>query len=203
MVDNVVASGYFSTVIPIITAIVTALAAIGAIVIGWMGLQTWKEQLKGTSKYNAAYKLLKSVFNVQHAVEALRSRKISASRKEIQAGKNIKEAILRITESVYQTRWDVVNKLMIEFEDKQVDAEVLLGKEIALIGDKFRKCVRDMELDLRMYLEMHSIDGILNDDTFKNAQKTVMASPEGEEDNFNHTMNSIVKQYQAELRKYL
>ena len=203
MTDNVYASCCIAAKISSIKDIITALSAIGAIIIAGIGLYTWKRQLKGTSKYDVARNLLKSVYNVQHAIEALRSRKMTVRREEVGPGDNIRDALIKTTEKVYQSRWDFVNNLMIVFEDKQIDAEVLLDKNIIAIGDKFRKCVRDLEVDLRIYLQMHSMKDFYTDPTYKKVSSTVMSSVQGEKDEFNETITDIVKDYQKELSRYL
>jgi hypothetical protein len=118
---------------------------------------------------------------------------MTVRKEEVGPGENLRDALLRTTENVYQSRWDFVNNLMIEFEDKQLDAEILLDKDIVAIGNKFRKCVRDIEFDLRLFLQMHSMEGIHSDLAFKKVSSTVVWSLEGEKDELNETITEIIR----------
>src|SRR4030067_3265581 len=104
MIDNThnilcIAAGTIS-----ITDIVTSLSAFTAVIIAGIGLYTWKMQLKGTAKYDIARKLLKSVYNVKYAIEALRSRHMTIIKEANPPGADFRDAHNRATENAYQSR---------------------------------------------------------------------------------------------------
>ena len=107
------------------------------------------------------------------------------------------------TEKVYQSRLNYLNQLMIDFEDKQLDAEIILKNNINGVGDNFRKFIRGIETDLRLYLEMHSMVGIENDQMFRKLRAKILASIEPTKDEVRNEMDKLIRDYHNELDRYL
>ena len=187
-----------------LTEYITAFAAFVAVVIAGIGLYTWKMQLKGTAKYDIARNLLKSIYNVKYAIEALRSRYISATIEEESPKKiNFIETHKNAIENVYKSRLEYLNKMMVDFEGKQLDAEIIIKNGIDLIGDKFRRLVKGIESEFRLYIELHSMSNIENDETFKKLRTKILANLKQEEDGIGKNISEILKDYHNLLDRHL
>ena len=186
-----------------ITEYITAFAAFVAVVIAGIGLYTWKMQLKGTAKYDIARKLSKSIYNVKYAIEALRSRYISATIDESPQKINFIETHKIAIENVYRGRLEYLNKMMVDFEGKQLDAEIIIKNGIDLIGDKFRRLVKGIESEFRLYIELHSMSNIENDYTFKILRTKILANIKPEEDGIGKNISEILKDYHNLLDRHL
>ncbi len=55
-----------------VSGTVTAIAAVCGVWIAWKGLQTWREQLKGTTEYQLAKEILRAVYDVQETYRFIR-----------------------------------------------------------------------------------------------------------------------------------
>lgn len=93
---------------------------------------------------------------------------------------------------------------MVEFEDNQLDAEVIIGEEIIGIGNKFRSLVRQLEIYLDLYLTMKSwTDFDPNDETFKNVRSTIVENVDKSADIFLTNINAAVAEYKTILDRYI
>jgi hypothetical protein len=112
--------------------------------------------------------------------------------------------IAKIVEDAYNKRWTLVNNSMVEFEDNQLDAEVIIGEEIIGIGNKFRSLVRQLEIYLDLYLTMKSwTDFDPNDETFKNVRSTIVENVDKSADIFLTNINAAVAEYKTILDRYI
>ncbi len=186
-----------------ITDIVTSLSAVAAVIIAGVGLHTWKMQLKGTAKYDVARKLLKSVYNVKYAIEALRSRHMTITKEETPPDSDFRNAHSLAIEKVYQSRLNYLNQLMIDYEDKQLDAEIILKNNLNSVGNNFRKFIRGIEEDVRLYVELHSFSGIENDHAFLMLRGKILTGIEPAKDVVRNELDKLISDYHNELDRYL
>jgi hypothetical protein len=203
MIDNTVKIVCIAAGTTSITDIVTSISAAVAVLIAAFGLYTWKIQLKGTAKYDIARKLLKSVYNVKYAVEALRSRHMTIPKEAATPVADFRIAHNLANEKVYQSRLNYLNQLMIDFEDRQLDAEIILKNTINDAGDNFRKFIREIEADIRLYLEMHSFPDIENDQFFRELRGKSLIGVEPSKDEVRNNIDKLIRAYHDELDKYL
>ncbi len=207
MADNtcLLATTHFATGIG--KDIIVGVAAILTACVAIRGLNTWRRQLIGSSKFDTAKKLKKSIYKVQHSIDALRSRGFRSSENldsEKIPGGDTRAKIERLVEEAYNKRWALVNNSMVEFEDNQLDAEVIIGDEVIDIGNKFRSLVRQLEIDLGLYLEMKSWVGFdPNHETYKSIRSTVVENVDKNSDIFLANVKAIVAEYKTMLDKYI
>ncbi len=61
-----VVSAFWNTVITHVTAIVMAIAAAGAVVIGFLGLMTWHYELHGRADFDVARRVMRAVYDMRN-----------------------------------------------------------------------------------------------------------------------------------------
>ena len=115
--------------------IVKGLPAYLALLIGYLGLQTWQRQLQGTAKYDAARSLIRATLKVQSSIESARLGPFHLARNAPPEG-------LRILSEAAKSQYEELKNAQIEFEAAQLEAQVVWG-------DKSRKTLNDLATKLK------------------------------------------------------
>jgi hypothetical protein len=156
-------SSIASTVATVKDAI-AALAAAAAIVVAFMGLNTWKRQLHGNTKYDLARRLLRATYRLREAIRYVRTPMISVG--EIAAARKATglpdepepgEETGKNDEVTYQARWQKIYDARVEFDAEMLEAEVLLSPIIKTKADALRMCVGELHGNLYRWLGKHEL----------------------------------------------
>jgi hypothetical protein len=110
--------------------IVLAGSAIWTVLIARKGLETWREQLRGTTEFDLARKVLLSSYKIRSAVSIIRNPwAFNLSSDETQ---NLSEDEIRIKErkAIYEPRFKILYEELPNFESLTLESEALWGKEI-------------------------------------------------------------------------
>lgn len=143
---------------PYIEAI-TAIAAVFGAAAAWSGVNAWRSELKGRANFDAARNLLRSVYKIREGFFLVRQRLIVES--EFPSGysgsggstpKERKQHASAMAH-VFQNRWQALGPAVEEIEAHRIEAEVLLGKDVAEKMEPFLFCVRRLQVGIQSYLE--------------------------------------------------
>ncbi len=96
--------------------IVTITATVIGVIIACLGLRTWKEQLKGTTKYKVAKDVLFKTFRLRDTLKHTRTPYMARTTK-----KSVFET--------YNKRLDRLNRIKQKLEISKLEAEVVFGEE--------------------------------------------------------------------------
>ena len=126
---------------PIIKSIVSFLVPVVALVIAYSGLRTWRRQIKGTTEYDLARRVLKSTYELRDAISIFRSpiRNIA----QIDVGSDISPEEKRFLEEKndFEQRKKRIEELFPQYLTNRLEAEVLFGKKsIEGINDLTNLC---------------------------------------------------------------
>lgn len=124
------------------------------------GLNTWKEQLKGSAEWELARRLLRAVYRLRDALDDVRNPFMSAgelagARATLgsdEAGKNEAENLNDSTIAAYQVRWESARKAVAELQVELVEAEVLWGQEAKASMEPLRHCWVNLFSHLQFHL---------------------------------------------------
>ena len=91
-----------------IAQVVTALAAISAVLVGIAGLQTWRRELRGRSDFSLAKDVLRAVYRVRDEIGRVRDSSMFPSEWVDRPDRDPKTPISnpKDVEYAYQSRWD-------------------------------------------------------------------------------------------------
>jgi hypothetical protein len=103
-----------------ICEMVTALAAVTGVILAWRGLQTWREQLKGTSEYQLAKETLKAAYRVQETFRSVR--------KKVYIDKRSSDYDERLVRE-YERRNSKVERAYVILKERCLDAKIEWGEE--------------------------------------------------------------------------
>ena len=149
--------GIIMPLYPFIKDIITAMISIGALVIAWKGLQTWKEQITGVKTYKVVYNLHYSILKLRNAIRYGRNPAIwhSESYKAIQyarakyPNKSSEEIENDSHLYVYEMRWEEIKNASTEVESHLLGAEVLWGAEILELMKPLNRKITELNIALQ------------------------------------------------------
>lgn len=112
---------------------VAIVGTIGALIIGGLGLSTWRRQLHGTSKYEVAKKVLSTTYRLQDAIQGVRSPMLHLKKEEVEAGRVLEEE-----QRIYTER---LQRLHVE----RADLRTLALEAKAIWGSEGQDCFRSIQ----------------------------------------------------------
>ncbi|EUB84930.1 hypothetical protein [Pseudomonas sp. GM30] len=127
--------GLTKDVAAVVGSIASLVAVAAAIVFGWLGLKTWKRQLRGTTNHELSRKLLVAIYTYETTLNAARDIGLSsdelseddASKIASQTGESNRFAF---TYSVYRTRLKSIEASLVPVRAHLLEARALWGAEL-------------------------------------------------------------------------
>ena len=123
----------------------------------YLGLSTWRRELKGKSEYQLAKDVLKAVYKVREAFKVVRNPAIFSYEYPDDIinhhGHLKRESEYEGTAHVYQERWKKMAEAFQELEDLHLDAQVEWGPEYQDVIRKLRGCRVDLLIAIQTMLE--------------------------------------------------
>ncbi len=177
-----------------LTDYVTAIAAVTGVIIAGLGLGAWKKQLRGTSEYELAKRLMLQVYQLRDALQAARNPFLSVS----EGDKDDTEETWEIT--AYKKRWDVVRGILSEFYVTSLEAEVVWDDNTKKSKKSLLGLVHDLNFALEMFIRQKK-DKAFADDFHKDYEDTIYHI--SDEDKYSKSLNQAVQSYEKILKQHL
>lgn len=141
----------------IITLILTAIG----LRIAWIGLETWKKQIKGTREWETAYNLNLSIIKLREAIKYVRKPGTPPSEKQqaIQYGKNKhpekheEDIEKNVDLYTYEIRWQKISEATVEMESHLLAAEFFWGSDILNKLKPLNKKITELNIGLLQYFQ--------------------------------------------------
>lgn len=122
------------------------IGTVGALMIGTLGLFTWRRQLRGTSEYELAKKAVFKAYEVQQALQAVRNPMLYLSKEEVEAGRRLEEE-----QRIYNERMTLLYEKWAELQTIRLEAKVIWS-------DSAHNCFNEIQQrigDLRGAIWLH------------------------------------------------
>ncbi|MDC7714533.1 hypothetical protein PQU96_10400 [Vogesella sp. LYT5W] len=135
-------------IIGLVTSLIGSLAGLGAVVVAYMGLQTWKKQLIGTKQHELAGKLIRSVYEYQERFNDVRYPSLLAS--EMPADANT----VPMPKADYGKRWEALDSAKLKMKGASFDAKaglLLKSKEVDELLNDFSVLQSELHTALDEY----------------------------------------------------
>ncbi len=137
--------------------ILVGLSALSAAVFAYLGLTTWRKELKGKSEYQLAKEVLKSVYMVREAFKHVRNPGIFQYEYPEEMLDNtgyLKQGYeYEGTAHVYKKRWEIMAEAFHELEEHHLEAQVEWGAKFQDVITKLRSCKVDLQIAIQQMLE--------------------------------------------------
>jgi hypothetical protein len=182
--------------------VASAAIALAAALAAWRGLSTWRQQLKGSDQYQLTKDVLLLSCRARDTFREIRSPLVFGGETEDKP-KNVDESIY-----VYHKRFYSNNSLWSDLSAKQIEVEVLLGKEIAEQMQPLQNVIKKYWSTMFTCYGACSGEGApsLYDDRrnsyFKKARPILMRGS-AEDDEFQGELDLALEKLQLALRKHL
>lgn len=137
--------------------VILGLSVISAAIFAYLGLTTWRKELKGKSEYQLAKEVLKSTYKVRDAFMHVRSPAIyqyEYPEEMLDAQGYLKqEHDYAGSVHVYQKRWEMMVRDFSELEEHNLEAQVEWGAEFQNVIAKLRYCKAELQIAIQQMLE--------------------------------------------------
>jgi hypothetical protein len=194
--------------------IILSAAAISGAAVAWLGLSTWKRQLRGGTEYDHARKLLRAVYKIREAIswvrspfmtggemaQALRDRGLT----DEEIAKRMPSAIA--TEAAYEARWHSVTEALTDMNLQALEAEVLFGSKVRDALKPLRACIGKLKANVWSYVwALHYPDDDTPSSERRKERSAVLYElfDKPEEDPFLGEIHSAVQKIETIMRPYL
>jgi hypothetical protein len=142
--------------VTLIKDILTGFAALTAAIVTILGLQAWKQQLKGKTEYELTQKLLRSTYRVRDGIAYARNMDDMVdeilTREESIEGDPSNKSIYRRTKLAYQKRLRKLEEEVSDFESIALEGEALWGQAMRESFSPFRYCISTLISNMRRQL---------------------------------------------------
>jgi hypothetical protein len=129
--------------------IITSLGVLGTLVLGILGLNTWRRQLRGTSRYDVARRAVLHAYKVQEAMEIVRNPSMSLPKKDVDEGGQVSTEM-----KVYEARMGTLQERRAELKTVMFEARVLWGKEVDNCYKPLEQVIRNLRSEIWLHFWM-------------------------------------------------
>lgn len=180
---------------------IVRIVPVAGIVVAWMGLNTWRRQIKGTDKYKVASDLLTEVYRVREAVQVIRSSFIQYVPKNDKDETKEMNNFLGYVEAL-DRRWKEVTDPLANLSLLSLKAEVHLGKSMKSEVDELMQLVKELRVTYETFLDVIRPGSGFEGDPFEQeARKTLFAKPTN--DTFKNKLQACVGKIEKRARKHI
>lgn len=122
--------------------VATIIGTLGALVIGAVGLFTWRRQIH----FDLSKKILVLTFQVRDAIQAVRSPMLHLRKSEVEAGRSVEEE-----QRIYDERMRVVTDLWAELRTLSLEATAIWGEAAGKPFNSLLKLTSEIKSNLWMH----------------------------------------------------
>ncbi len=191
--------------------VVVAAAAAFAAYFAYLGLSTWRRELKGKSEYQLAKDVLKSVYKVREAFKHVRHPAIYQY--EYPEGMTDHHGHLKQenkhegTAHVYEERWKKMDEAFSELESYHLDAQVEWGAEFQDVIKDLRSCRATLLVTIqeKLYRMKNPYDGADRSVEEAKEERSVLyhIGEDSKHDSFTPEINAAVGKFEEWLRPHI
>lgn len=196
-------------IVPMLKDAIVALAAIVGGVVAVVGLNVWRRQLKGTTEYQIASKVLKATFAFEDAINDARYPRIfpgeMAGRVPAEGESSAESKILNDAYA-YHKRLEVVRTAQVDFHLADLEARAILGDGARKALEPLYKASMGLQTNYDLYFSMGLQDARLprpeaEDRALKEMRETLFYIKG--QDKFGEGVKKTVQSIEDEFREHL
>lgn len=168
--------------------------------IAYNALKVWKNQLRGTDKYNLLKKLLKSTYKFEEEVKSVRNPMVSYSQSDVD-----KSSKIDVEKEIYNKRFNGLIKEYLELKSLKMESKLHWDRDkIDNLFDPLQSIVGELRGGIWMFFHIKESDnpkGIDNSERIKNHNLIYDVSSKDKLDDFSQKVNNIVKDIEEFIDK--
>lgn len=191
--------------------IVLALSGVAATIIAYLGLTTWRKELKGKSEYSKAKEVLKAVYKVRRAFAHVRNPAIfqyEYPEDMIDGHGQVKgNHDYEATAHVYEARWKFLAEAFHELEEQSLDAQVEWGSEFQEVIKPLRTCKVELQIVIQNMLAArkspHERRSLTKEERSEERSTLYHIGEDSKHDKFTPKINSAIELFEIKLRPHI
>jgi hypothetical protein len=133
-------------VVTTIGTVATIIGTIGALIIGVIGLSTWRRQLKGTAEYEVAKRAVLLARQVCDAMQAVRNPMLYLRKEEVEAGRSLEDE-----QRIYEKRLNRLLERWTELQTLALETGVIWGEEAERRFDPIRDLIGTLQAEIWLH----------------------------------------------------
>ena len=138
-------------------------AALSTAAIAFIGLKSWRRELKGRAEFEAARDLIRVTYKLRDEIQSCRSPFVSGhefpeSYRDSYGKKSQKEEADG-WRHVYNARWKTVGVVIQEFDAQSLEAEALWGEDVRSLTNTLRQCANKLYVAIEMLISNYEDGG--------------------------------------------
>jgi len=186
---------------------VVAIVSIAGVIIAFLGLRTWRKQLKGNTEYNLARHLLRAAFRTRDALSIVRNfhmpdaeiaqaMKSAGQPDENDAGKATKPNVHAV---MYSQRWRAVSEALSDLDVERLEAETIWGPAVVVALKPLHDSVSKLRGAIDRFLRHHTREREgrrppLADETIEELDRIIYErSPDPAQDSFTAEVHAAIR----------
>lgn len=170
-----------------------------ALVIAWMGLSTWRRQLRGTHDFELARRILQAVYMLRNAIDGVRHPYMAVE----EAREMPEDASGPWQAYAYQARWDRVTAAQEELAVGLIEAEVVWDDLLVQDAVDLRSHVNKLSVTIRQYLRNLDKSHDEYQEPRTREDDAILYGGWDPDDDFTRKLNEVVKRFETKLKKKL
>ena len=184
-------------VVSAISGSLAALATLCGVAVAWFGLSTWRKQLKGTTEYDLAKRVLLEVYKIRDAVEYVRQPFLMSSEAGDDSG-NLPWEV-----AAYNNRWKEVRRITIDLDAVCLEGEVIWGESIVTHKRALFSQINKLHNAVHSFTTA-KMEPIFKDDFTEDMKKTLYAGSDGMgADKYAKELAGIIKKFEDYVKPHL
>lgn len=195
----------------IVQNVFLAISGAAAAVIAYLGLKTWRKELKGKSEYAKAKEVLKAVYKVRRAFNHVRNPVIYQYEypegMRDSWGHLKKEYDYEGTAHVYENRWKFLAEAFQALEEENLDAQVEWGPEFQEVIVPLRRCKGELQIAIENLLKgkknPHERRERAREEREEERSVLYHIGENSRHDKFTPQINAAIEEFEKRLRPYI
>jgi hypothetical protein len=211
MTDTISTVSQVAEYTTIVQNVFLVIASAAAALIAYLGLTTWRKELKGKSEYAKAKEVLKAVYKVRRAFNHVRNPIIYQyeypERMRDSSGHLEKKYDYEGTAHVYENRWKFLAEAFEALEEENLDAQVEWGPGFQEVIVPLRRCKVELQIAISNFLEgkknPHERRERAREDQEDERSVLYHLGENSRHDKFTPQINAAIEEFEKKLRPYI
>lgn len=169
-----------------------------SIFIASLGLNTWRRQLKGNSKYELSKNILKSIYLIREMIIEFRFPFYFY----YELNNSLSQKDFEDTANSYSLRWSKVSDKLPEFFRLKMEAKILLSLKETILLIELENIIRELHITMNKYLSTLKISGEIDIDKMEKFD-SILHTQTGNPDEYLMQLNTAIEKIEEQLQRYI
>ncbi|MDD4695795.1 MAG: hypothetical protein PHW42_05135 [Patescibacteria group bacterium] len=182
---------------------ITLILSIIGLCIAYSGLKTWKNQLRGTTKYKIAKDILINTFKLRDEIDYARSPLMTSAEMQNASTKKL-ESVDDLNFRAHRKRLMKLNDAKSKLEVVKLEADAVFGKKETTDIKELIVKVYDINSSFNSFYEIKGIEDITEaEQKIIQEDRYILYGTGSEKDKFNNETKKLIDNIELKFRQYL